>query len=83
MPSLSERLKATIEECDTFSYAAVPVAAVEQMLAVCAAVEAFQAAEQAYDDAVNDFSPQGMIGRTNALREWEAAKARLLEVNLG
>jgi hypothetical protein len=49
--------------------------------AVCAAVEAFQAAEQAYQSAWENW--QGDKPHFEASKQLAAAKARLLEVNLG
>ena len=50
--------------------------------AVCAAVEAFQAAEQALREAQRK-QPFSEADWAAAVRGGEAAKARLLEVNLG
>jgi len=88
MAKLSERLKATDkltihtveEEGGTFVARHIPESLMEEIAAVCALVEAFQAAEQAYREAATaDNKDEKFV----ALKAVWAAKARLLEVNLG
>lgn len=54
-----------------------------QAAALRVAVEAFQAAEREWEEATADASPTGAERRNAAYDAREAAKARLLEVNLG
>jgi len=82
---LSERLKAEVlgmrlwddDEADLL----------ERAVSVCALVEAFQAAEQARKQAEADYRESGTGAALDYLTEMcmaaAAAKARLLEVNLG
>jgi hypothetical protein len=79
MATLSERLNSA-EDAETGPYRVLVESDVLQAAAVCAAVEAFQAAEQEVMEA--------RVARDSE-RLWKAnnehgkAKARLLEVNLG
>jgi hypothetical protein len=83
--TLSERLMAL----KTGPYSFTDTADLSLAIAVCAAVEAFQAAEQELQEARREAVGQKEIPIELAIRltgaghRREAAKARLLEVNLG
>jgi hypothetical protein len=78
MPSLSERL--TDGYCEHTHGGYLCPDCRRNAAAVCAAVEAFQAAEQAWKEASEMASPSRVQEAFDALC---AAKARLLEVDLG
>lgn len=94
MATLSERLKAATVGTPDFGFASLLTTIdIVKATAVCAAVEAFQAAEQALREALNrcpniqtcsvDEHEQWRKGLEPLYAATNAAKARLLEVNLG